>query len=123
MVPLLGLIADSQFEDAHALKTGTMVEGTILTVSPGKNKASGWVDYHLPSGVSCHDWTELAPNGVVHPGETILLAVGSKCGHPVSSKKKLFPWLYLCVFLGSFWPIYSVWNSRRQKKRIYPPAY
>lgn len=115
MVPFLGLLAYSDFQDAHLFKTGTIVQATILTVSRSKGGSFGWVDYQLPNGAICHDWTKLAPHGVVHPGKPLSLAVDGRCGHPVSTKKNLEPWLYLCLFIGSFWPLHRLWRLRQNK--------
>lgn len=101
MVLLLGLIAHSQFEDLRVRETGTIVQGTIETSHSGKSMASGIVDYRLPTGENCRDYTELGPNSDIHAGEEISLAAGESCGHPVSAKKRLWPWMYLFLCLGS----------------------
>ena len=96
----VGLIAHSQFEDLWIRKTGTMVQGTIETTHSSKSLASGMVVYSLPDGEVCRDWTELGPNSDVHPGEALVLSVDDMCGHPVSTKKTLWPWAYLCLCVG-----------------------
>nr|WP_172685232.1 hypothetical protein [Methylobacterium oryzae]AGO88429.1 protein of unassigned function [Methylobacterium oryzae CBMB20] len=113
---LLGLIAWAQFEDRHVLDNGTKVESTIETVSPsGKSGSAGWIDYRLPDGVACRDWTELAPRGDVHPGEPLTVAVGGTCGHAVSTKKRLWPWAYLLASLGfALHPLFRLWRSHRR---------
>ncbi|MCJ2075990.1 hypothetical protein MKK68_10020 [Methylobacterium sp. E-016] len=113
---MFAVIASDQFSDQRLLSTGSKVEGTIVTVSPRKNHTWGTIDYRLPNGAYCHDWTELAPNGVVHIGEPLTVAVEQICGHPVSSKKQLTPWISLCLCVGgALHLMYVAWRASRTK--------
>lgn len=114
MVLMFAVIANDQFGDRRLLETETKVQGTIVNVSPRKGGTWGTIDYRLPNGAQCHDWTELAPNGVVHPGEPLTVAVGETCGHPVSSKKRLAPWIYVCLCIGgAVHLMYVAWRASR----------
>lgn len=88
------------FRDSSIVENGVSAQAKILTVQNGKNTASGWIDYSLPNGIGCHDWTELAPKGSVRPGDDIIVAIDRVCGHPVSRKKALHPWYYLLISFG-----------------------
>jgi hypothetical protein len=113
---LFAQIALAQLADHRLIETGTMVQSSIVTVSPGKNTSSGMVVYRLPDGLECRDWAELGPNGAVHPGEPLTVAVDGSCGHPVSTKRRLAPWLYVCLCLGTLlYPPFFMWRSHRRR--------
>ncbi len=81
----------------------------------GKSGSAGWIDYRLPDGVACRDWTELAPRGDVHPGEPLTVAVGGTCGHAVSTKKTAVA-LGLPARVARLRPppLFRLWRSHRR---------
>jgi hypothetical protein len=116
MVLMFAVIANDQFCERRLIAAGAKVESTIVSVSPRKNHTWGTIDYRLPSGVQCHDWTELAPNGIVQAGEPLDVAVGQTCGHPVSTKKRLTPWIYLGLCIGGVVHfLYVMWKTSRRE--------
>ena len=119
MVLLFGVIAHDQFRDGRLLETEAKVKGTIMTIQPRKGGTWGTISYRLPNGPHCNDWTEFAPNGVVRLGDLLTVAVGQTCGHSVSTKKRLLPWVYLCLCVGGvLYPLYVAWETSR---RTVPP--
>ena len=97
---LMAFLSFISFRDSSIVEHGMSIWAKVLTVQNGKNTASGWVDYRLPNGTACHNWTELAPKGSIRPGEYIIVAVDRTCGHPVSKRNALHPWLYLSATIG-----------------------
>lgn len=97
---LMAFLSFISFRESSIIEHGMSIWAKVSTVQNGKNTASGWVDYNLPSGTACHDWTELAPNGSIRPGDYIIVAVDRTCGHPVSKRNSPHPWLYLSATIG-----------------------
>ncbi|MCJ2086097.1 hypothetical protein MKK88_08835 [Methylobacterium sp. E-005] len=112
LIPALLSFVD--FRDSSIIENGVSARAKISTVQNGKSTASGWIDYSLPNGIGCHDWTELAPKGSVRPGDDIIVAVDRVCGHPVSRIKPLHPWYYLSISFGII--IAMLYQLRKLKK-------
>ena len=102
LVLLMGFMSFINFKELRIVDAGPIVRAKISTVQDGKNTASGWIDYNISNGTTCHDWIELAPNGSVRPGDDINVAIDRVCGHSVSTKKPLYPWLFLTMAVGIF---------------------